>query len=105
MSGFSVAGTPSTTFRMASTNAAQRLTAANLVTAAGKRCKRAVVAVETNSVRVAWGTDPTQGAGSVGVTLNNGDVLTLESPAAVEGLRFISAVSGTHGVLQVSVEF
>jgi hypothetical protein len=105
MSGFSVTGTPSATFRLASTNDVQRLTAAKLVTAGGKRSKRAVVAVETNSVRVAWGTDPTQGAGSVGVTLNNGDVLTLESPAAVEGMRFLSAVAGTHGVLQVSVEF
>lgn len=105
MSGFSVTGTPSTTFRMASTNAVQRLTAAKLVTEAGKRCTRAVVAVETNSVRVSWGADPTQGAGSLGVTLNSGDVLTLESPAAVEGMRFLSAAAGTHGVLQVSVEF
>lgn len=104
MAGFSITGVPSATFRMASTNTAQALTAAKLVSE-GIRAKRVVIAVETNSVRVAWSATPTQGATSLGVTLNNGDVLTLESPAAAERLLFLSAVADTHGVLQISVEF
>lgn len=61
-------GVPGDTYRVASTDAAQSV-AASVITNAGRTLQGLILSVDTNSVRIAFSTAPTQGTNGIGHTL------------------------------------
>ena len=60
--------------------------------------------LETNNIRYAWGVDPVE-ATPLGCLLMAGQTLQLNNAEAALNLRFISAIAGSHGRLQVTYLF
>ena len=98
-------GVPGTTFRMASTDAAQYLTPANLIDSNGKRASAVLITFETNSIRVSYNATPTQGASGLGHLMPAGASYKISSPQAAQQFQFISAANGVHGAIIVTSEF
>lgn len=91
------------TKRIASTDTAAGFDGADLTDANYGIVRSALITVETNAVRIAFGgTAPTQGASAVGHVLAAGESIFLDGPEDVRSFQFISAVGGAHGVLQVT---
>lgn len=93
-------GSPGVSQRLTSTDVAQALSS-SILTRVGLACQGFILAVETNPVRIAFGTSPTQGASPVGITLNAGDSVQLMGEDLVSTFRYISASAGVAGVLQI----
>jgi len=108
-------GTPRPTYQVASTDTAQSLAAAKITQtkttgdSAGvhaSEAQRAVITVESDEIRVAFNTDPTENGGTgLGHIFFAKAVIVLEGAPAVKGFRFVSADAGSHANLQVTVEF
>jgi hypothetical protein len=101
------AGIPRAVVKGTSSNTAQSLSdlgATVEVSQAGSitaQSEFATVSVETNAVRVSLGT-PTA---AVGHLLQPGDSVDLQGNEEVLTAKFISAVAGAHGALQITTEF
>ena len=98
-----ITGCPGTTVTVLSTNTSQTLS-----TAVPPDKYAGIIGVyiylETNNVRYAWGTAPVV-ATPLGCLLMAGQTLQLNNPEAALGFKFISAVAGAHGRLQVTYLF
>lgn len=90
------------TYSVASTNTAQTLAAAKVLQD-GKYAQRAVITVETNSIRIGLTTTPTQAG--VGHLLAAGATVTIEGAGNIQRFKFISAAADTHAALKVTLEF
>ena len=90
----------STTQKVASTNTAQSLPAA-ITFVAGERVLGALITFETNNIRIAFDSTPTQAG--LGHLMTSNHVLELTSGDKVMALKFISAVADTHGAMQVTL--
>jgi len=95
----SLVGRAGTTQSKASTDTAQLLTDAVTIP---NGCISAVITCETNNVRIAFGTNPTQAG--LGHLLYVGQSYKIGNPQAVRDFRFISAANGVHGLIQVTPE-
>lgn len=99
-------GKPGATFEQASTNTAAGLTAANLVDAQGNRANSALIQALDNTIKLAVNATPIAGASSgLGYEIQDTNFMTLEGSDAVFGALIISAVTDTHGRLQVTPFF
>lgn len=95
-------GVPGDTYRVASTDAAQSV-AASVLEDSGRTLQALMLTVDTNSVRIAFGTTPTQGASGVGHTLTtSADPLFIFGADLCEDMKFISATNSTAGGLQIT---
>ena len=99
-------GMPGDTFTQTSTNVAQALTAGSIVGSAGNPCIGALITFETNDIKYCMGgsTPVSSGLGHT-ADVSVDPVLWLDSGNAVKTFRFISAVAGAHGVIQVTPFF
>lgn len=95
-------GKAGTTFEQASTDTSQALTAAS-IKVGGKNAQGAIITVEDNTIRYAFGTAPTQAG--LGHSAAAGTKIVLDSSSLVHAFRFISAVAATPGSLQVTPIF
>ena len=103
---FNTMGTHEATYRVATGDTATGLAANKLTSATtGRRMMAATLAVETANVRIAIGTDPTQGASGTGILLYPGDVLRVVGIENLADLRYISAANGVAGAIQVMPEY
>jgi len=94
-------GVPGTTYRVASTDAAQTI-AASIITSTGRTLQGVILSVDTNPVRIAFGT-PTQGTTGTGHTLQKDqDPIILHGADLCDDLQFISATASTAGGLQIT---
>lgn len=94
-------GVPGSTYRVASTDTAQSIADA-VITDAGRTMQGVILSVDTNPVRIAFGT-PTQGATGVGHTLQKDqDPIILHGADLCDDLQFISATNSTAGGLQIT---
>lgn len=71
----------------------------------GKNVVGLLITVETNDIRFAWGTNPTQGGSpDVGHVLSAGGSLKLSNHKQIIDFRFINKTNGADAVLQVTPE-
>ncbi|MEM5787381.1 MAG: hypothetical protein AAGU11_08690 [Syntrophobacteraceae bacterium] len=74
-----------------------------------RKARGAIISVEGNPIRIAFGgISPTAGAlgsGAVGIYLNIGDSMAIDSPEKVATARIISANAGAHAKIQVNGSF
>lgn len=91
------------TFRVASSDTAQTITSTYITDPEGFQAVRALVTVESNNVRIAFGgTVPTQGATPVGHVVSAGQTLIIDNPTDLATFRFINATASSNGVLQIT---
>ena len=100
------AGDPQTTITGTTSDTAQSLSdlGANLTVESLAMTKIAIYAevfIETNPVRMGFNSVST----SLGKLLYPGDHIKLEGANEVSEARFISAIAGIHGTLQITTEF
>ena len=102
----STRGVPGKTFEMASTDAAQSLTTANIVGSTGAKCVGALITGNTNDMQYALGgTTVVQGGVGHLLDVSVAPTLWLSSGRAVSSFQFISAVGAAHGKLQITPFF
>jgi hypothetical protein len=95
-------GVPGSTYRVASTDAAQSIAAAVLEDA-GRTMQGMILTVDTNSVRIIFGATPTQGTSGLGHTLTASALPAVFMGADLcEDLQFISAAASSAGGLQIT---
>lgn len=95
-------GVPGDSYRVASTDAAQSVSS-SVLEDAGRTLQGLILSVDTNPVRIAFSTAPTQGASGIGHTLQKDqDPIILHGANLCEDLQFISATASTHGGLQIT---
>lgn len=95
-------GVPGDTYRVASTDAAQSVSS-SVLEDAGRTLQGLMLTADTNPVRLAFGTAPTQGASGIGHTLQVTAVpLFLFGADLCEDMQFISATASTAGGLQIT---
>lgn len=97
----SVDGTPDATQTLTSSDTSTSFSA-SLLTISGRAAQGAIITTETNPIRIAFDTDPTQGASPVGHLLAVGSYMRLSGEDLMTGFHYISAISGNHGTLQVT---
>ncbi len=98
-------GIVSDTFRMASTDAVQAFSDAQRYSN-GIPAIAAIITGETQNIKYCLGDAvPTQGASGLGHTLVALTGIRLTNPQQIATFSFISAASGTHGAIQVTMEF
>jgi hypothetical protein len=104
---FNIMGFPGTMQKVTSTDAAQGLASTLVVRADRQPAIAVAITVETNAIRVTWdGTTPTTSTGTAtGHVLAAGQSLRLENSAAIGNFRFVSATSGSHGILHITPEY
>ena len=95
-------GVPGTSYRVASTDAAQSVSS-SVLTSAGRTLQGIMLTVDSNPVRIAFGTAPTQGTTGTGHTLQKDQLpVLLHGADLCEDLQFISATNSTAGGLQIT---
>lgn len=95
-------GVPGSTYRTASTDAAQSVSS-SVLEDAGRALQALMITCDTNPVRIAFGVAPTQGASGIGHTLQvTADPLFIFGSDLCEDLKFISATNSTAGGLQLT---
>jgi hypothetical protein len=95
-------GTPDDTLRLVGSDAAQALSS-TVLTVAGRTCKGAIITVEDNPIRIAFGgATPTQGASSLGHLLNVGDVMRVYGEGMMQDFKYINANNGNNSVMQLT---
>lgn len=101
---FDMGGEPATKTQLASSNTAATISSAYYTHSDGNRLAVGMtITVETNSIRFAYGTNPTQAG--LGTLVTAGSIITLNSIAKIKAFRYISAVLDTHATLQFHPEF
>ncbi len=101
-------GVAGATVRQASTDSSAAITITELGTApstfGGQRAVvGAKITVETQSIRIAFGTAAVQTGGSeVGHLFIAGSVIEIQDGATLRACRIISAANGVHGVIQTT---
>lgn len=100
---FAMLGEADDTFTLTSTDAAQSLSA-SVLTVAGKSCKALMLTVETQPVKIAMGgAIPISGAGALGhVIQKDSTPVYIVGTYAVSTFKYISAVGGSAGKIQVT---
>jgi len=101
---FSMDGIPGETFTMNSTDAAQLLTAAGLLSSNGNRALGVLITCETKDIKFCLG-GATPVSGGLGHVLAVGQSLSLNSGPAVKLFKFISSTAGQAGVLMITPFF
>lgn len=95
-------GVPGSTFRTASTDAAQSVSASVLENA-GRTLQGMIISVDSQPVRIAFGVAPTQGASGIGHTIAvTADPIIIHGADLCEDLKFISATASTHGAIHIT---
>lgn len=95
-------GVPGSTFRTASTDAAQSVSS-SVLESAGRTLQGVMLTADTQPVRISFGVAPTQGASGVGHTLQTSAApLMIFGSDLCEDLQFISATASTPGGLQIT---
>lgn len=105
---FTTMGSIEGCYRQASTNTATALTTGNItMTKNGATVYASAITItcETNDIRWAVNTTPTQGASAVGHVLPKTESVRIVGRENIAHLKIISAVQDTHGVIQYSPEF
>lgn len=99
-------GTPKGTFAMAGTDAAQNLTAAELVHAGNAERKpvSAMITVEDENLRYTVG-DSTPSVAPLGHLTEPGDVIYLECYNSIKTFKFINAAAAVTTNIMVTVGF
>lgn len=90
------------TTRIACSDTATALPSA-LLTVAGYTAKGAIITVETASIRLAFGIDPTAGVTGLGHMLRAGDTFRLYGESMVSQVKHINYTVGVNGVIQVTI--
>jgi len=103
MRTFETRGSMGATFSVASTDTATALAADKLTNTAGKPMVAATFICETNNIRIAIGTDPTQAG--LGWLLYVKDVIRIIGIENLANLKYISAAAGVAGKLQILPEY
>lgn len=99
-------GVPGKTFTMASTDAAQLLTAASIIGSTGAKCVGALITGDTKDMQYTFGgTTVIQGGVGHLLDVSMTCYLWLDSGRAVSSFQFISQASGQVGNLQVTPFF
>jgi predicted flavoprotein YhiN len=99
-------GFPNATIRIAVTDVAAEIPAANLTNAAGKRAVSALLTFESNNVRIAFGGSvPTQGANQLGHQIFANQSLRINNSKALSSLQFINDVNAADAFIQATIEF
>ena len=102
----STRGVPGKTFEMASTDAAQLLTAASIVGSTGAKCVGALITGDTQDMQYTFGgTTVVQGGVGHLLDVSIAPTLWLDSGRAISSFQFISQTNGQHGQLQVTPFF
>ena len=107
MKVFAIQGVMGATTRVACGDTAAAL-AAEILTSNGRSCKGLTVVVcpvANESVRIAVGADPTQGASAVGVTLAPNDSMRITGEYNIANFKHINATNGKDAVLQIMPEY
>jgi len=99
--------TSSPTAHLNSTNASQSIPDANKYRDGASEGKAVaiMISVETNPIRVAWGTAPVPATPVGHVIQPGGDPILLSSWSQINQFRFISENSGAHADLNVTPFF
>ena len=96
-----IEGIPGITVRIAVTDAVQQF-AAVVYTVLNSPAISIIISCEEETVRFAYGVDPTQGANPVGHPLYPGVEMEIKSGRAIREFRFINETALQNGVLQVT---
>ncbi len=94
------------TEKLTSTNTAQSLVAGTYVVAGSsvtKYAQYALITVEADEIRVGFGMAPTQAG--VGHKFKANDVIALVSHDMIKNFQYISADSGNHANLMITLEY
>lgn len=105
---FNTMGSIKGCYRQASTDTATALTTNNITmtkNSATVYASAVTITCETNDIRWAVNTTPTQGASAVGHVLPKTESIRIIGRENIANLKIISAVAATHGVIQYSPEF
>jgi len=97
-------GLPGDTYTVSSSDTAKSIDTAKKYfdgTDSGKAAG-AIISVESNSIRCTFGTTPTT---SLGHLVQAGERIVLDSWKQVDNFKFISAVSGLHATLMITIMF
>lgn len=95
-------GVPGSTFRTASTDAAQSVSS-SVLEDSGRTLQGMIINCDSNPVRIAFGVAPTQGTTGLGHTLQTSAApLFIHGADLCEDLKFISATASTAGGLQIT---
>lgn len=97
-----IGATPGTTFQNASSDAVQSIPNSKKKLG-NKEAVRATIQVEDNTIRYAFGVDPTQG--DLGLTADAGDTIVLDSFEQIFAFRYISDAATTPANLQHQIEY
>jgi len=98
-------GHPTETWTQTSTNAAQNLTAANIISGTARPIGALITVVTNDIIFTLGGSTPvSQGLGHM-VDIDVDNVIELTSGAQVKNFQFISQTAGSHGVLMITVMF
>ena len=102
-----IAGTPKGTFPMASTDAAQLLTAAELVHSGGgdRDPVSAMITVEDYAIRYTVGDSTPTLVPALGHKGAEANVIYLECTHSIKTFKFLNAVTGEDATIQVTVGF
>lgn len=96
-----IGGRPGITTRLATTDAVQTI-ASSLMALNGKAIIGLDIYVDAQAVRYAFGVDPVEdGSTYLGRKVAATGLIELTSFEQIANFRFISAASGSHGVLQL----
>ena len=99
-------GVTGDTFTQTGTDAAQAVTAANLVSAAGERCLGAYISAIGNDLNIAFGgAVPTQADTGPHHLLATGSSLFVSSWGSISKMQFINKANGAVGYLKVTPVF
>lgn len=91
------------TFTVTSTDTATALAADKLIDDLSRPMVAATFVCETNSIRIAIGSTPTQAG--LGILLTSGSQIKFSGVDTLIRLKYISAAGGSHGKLQIFPEY
>lgn len=96
-------GIAGATTQQTSTDTAQSLSSAILVSSSNKQPNGLIISIETAAIRYAFAATPTQaGAGHLGPI---GSTIVLNSSQMIQKFKFISSGAGVHATLQITPLF
>jgi hypothetical protein len=96
-----LSGIPDTTQRVVGTDLSAAIPAA-YITSGVHHAIGAMISCETQNLRYAFATHPTQGADGLGHILYVGQTLTLNNGRLLDEIRFINHTNGSVGYYQIT---